>query len=185
VTSCASQHDISFASVRSANTVAGAALIGISQDTAQPCGSRCVGLDTLDPRKLHSQDVLEARLSDVCRSRKAVDNLVAQSAVVAREWKVVYYFNNPLKSLLSIATDASDKHMPDRTQLCCSSRKSQMLKAQILEFDRAMRAWQSAALGLRTTLVAPGRGGAAAQPTRSDLLIRTSALSAAVVVWLG
>jgi hypothetical protein len=52
-------------------------------------------LDTLSPRILHSQDVLEARLSDVCRSRKAADNVVAQSAVVAREWKVVCSFNNP------------------------------------------------------------------------------------------
>jgi hypothetical protein len=34
---------------------------------------------------MHSQGVLEARLSDVCQSRKAVDNGVAQSAVVARE----------------------------------------------------------------------------------------------------
>src|SRR5262245_12247968 len=130
MTSCASQHDISFASVRSAKTVAGAALIGISQNTAQPCRSRCVGLDTLGPRILHSQDVLEARLSDVCRSRKAVDNVVAQSAVVAREWKVVCYFNNPPNHCLVLPLMQVISACP--TARCCSSRKLQMLKAQIL-----------------------------------------------------
>jgi transposase len=50
---------------------------------------------------------------------------------------------NGVEQLLGVVADASDKRLPDVTRACVAALGAQlrMLKAQILEFDRMIRAW--------------------------------------------
>jgi transposase len=50
---------------------------------------------------------------------------------------------NGVEELLTVVADASDKRLPDVARACVAALGTQlrMLKAQILEFDRIIRAW--------------------------------------------
>src|SRR5277367_24788 len=50
---------------------------------------------------------------------------------------------NGVEELLTVVADASDKRLPDVARACVAALGTQlrMLKAQILEFDRMIRAW--------------------------------------------
>jgi len=50
---------------------------------------------------------------------------------------------NGVEQLLGVVTDANDKRLPEVARACVAALGAQlrMLKAQILEFDRAIRAW--------------------------------------------
>jgi transposase len=66
--------------------------------------------------------------------------------------------------LLGIVADASDKRLPDVARACVAAlgAQLQMLKAQILEFDRMIRAWHRSSEASRRLDAIPGVGPALA-----------------------
>ena len=71
---------------------------------------------------------------------------------------------NGVEQLLGIAADASDKRLPDIARACVAALGNQlrMLKAQILEFDRMIRAWHRSSEASRRLDDIPGVGPALA-----------------------
>src|SRR5246500_1348140 len=69
-----------------------------------------------------------------------------------------------VEQLLTIAADANDKRLPEVARACVSALGAQlrMLKAQILEFDRMIRAWHRSSEASRRLDDIPGVGPALA-----------------------
>jgi transposase len=74
--------------------------------------------------------------------------------------------------LLGIVADASDKRLPDVARACVAAlgAQLQMLKAQILEFDRMIRAWHRSSEASRRLDAIPGVG-----PTLATALVASVA----------
>jgi transposase len=66
--------------------------------------------------------------------------------------------------LLTVVSDASDKRLPEVTRSCVAAlgAQLQMLKAQILEFDRMIRAWHRSSEASKRLDAIPGVGPALA-----------------------
>jgi transposase len=71
---------------------------------------------------------------------------------------------NGVELLLGIAADATDKRLPEVARACVTALGAQlrMLKAQILEFDRMIRAWHRSSEASRRLDDIPGVGPALA-----------------------
>jgi transposase len=71
---------------------------------------------------------------------------------------------NGVEQLLGVVADASDKRLPEVARACVAAlgAQLQMLKAQILEFDRMIRAWHRSSEASRRLDDCPGIGPALA-----------------------
>jgi transposase len=71
---------------------------------------------------------------------------------------------NGVEQLLSIAADSNDKRLPEVARACVAALGAQlrMLKAQILQFDRMIRAWHRSSEASRRLDDIPGVGPALA-----------------------
>src|SRR6476619_2499390 len=71
---------------------------------------------------------------------------------------------NGVEQLLVVVADASDKRLPEVARACVAAlgAQLQMLKAQILEFDRMIRAWHRSSEASRRLDDCPGIGPALA-----------------------
>jgi len=71
---------------------------------------------------------------------------------------------NGVEQLLSVAADSNDRRLPDVARVCVIALGAQLqtLKAQILEFDRMIRAWHRSSEISRRLDVIPGVGPALA-----------------------
>jgi transposase len=71
---------------------------------------------------------------------------------------------NGVEHLLSVAADSNDKRLPELARACVAALGAQLqtLKAQILEFDRMIRAWHRASEASRRLDDIPGIGPALA-----------------------
>jgi len=71
---------------------------------------------------------------------------------------------NGVEQLLSVAADSTDKRLPEVTRACIAALGTQLqtLKAQILEFDRMIRAWHRSSEASRRLDDIPGVGPALA-----------------------
>jgi transposase len=71
---------------------------------------------------------------------------------------------NGVEQLLSVAADSNDKRLPEVARACVMALGAQLqaLKAQILEFDRMIRAWHRSSETSRRLDVIPGVGPALA-----------------------
>jgi transposase len=71
---------------------------------------------------------------------------------------------NGVEQLLSVAADSNDKRLPEVARACVIALGAQLqtLKAQILEFDRMIRAWHRSSETSRRLDVIPGVGPALA-----------------------
>jgi transposase len=71
---------------------------------------------------------------------------------------------NGVQQLLGVVADASDKRLPEVARACVAAlgAQLQMLKAQILEFDRMIRAWHRSSEASRRLDDCPGIGPALA-----------------------
>jgi transposase len=71
---------------------------------------------------------------------------------------------NGVEQLLSIAADSNDKRLPEVARACVAALGAQLqtLKAQILEFDRMIRAWHRSSEASRRLDDIPGVGPALA-----------------------
>jgi transposase len=71
---------------------------------------------------------------------------------------------NGVDQLLSVAADANDKRLPEVARACVAALGTQLqtLKAQILEFDRMIRAWHRSSEASRRLDDIPGVGPALA-----------------------
>src|SRR6185295_6626254 len=71
---------------------------------------------------------------------------------------------NGVEQLLGVVADASDKRLPEVASACVAAlgAQLQMLKAQILEFDRMIRAWHRSSEASRRLDDCPGIGPALA-----------------------
>jgi transposase len=71
---------------------------------------------------------------------------------------------NGVEQLLGVVADASDKRLPEVARACVAAlgAQLQMLKAQILEFDRMIRAWHRSSEASRRPDDCPGIGPALA-----------------------
>jgi transposase len=71
---------------------------------------------------------------------------------------------NGVEQLLSIAADSNDKRLPEVARVCVTALGAQLqtLKAQILEFDRMIRAWHRSSEASRRLDDIPGVGPALA-----------------------
>ena len=71
---------------------------------------------------------------------------------------------NGVEQLLGIVADASDKRLPEVARTCVAAlgAQLQMLKAQILEFDRMIKAWHRSSEASRRLDDCPGIGPALA-----------------------
>src|SRR4249919_2311181 len=65
---------------------------------------------------------------------------------------------NGVEQLLGVVADASDKRLPEVARVCVAAlgAQLQMLKAQILEFDRMIRAWHRSSEASRRLDEIPG-----------------------------
>ena len=81
---------------------------------------------------------------------------------------------NGVEQLLGIAADANDKRLPEVARACVTALGAQLqrLKAQILEFDRMIRAWHRSSEASRRLDDIPGVGPALATALIAALLIR-------------
>lgn len=71
---------------------------------------------------------------------------------------------NGVEQLLSVATDSNDKRLPEVARACVAALGAQLrtLKAQILDFDRMIRAWHRSSEASRRLDDIPGIGPALA-----------------------
>ena len=71
---------------------------------------------------------------------------------------------NGVEQLLSVAADSNDKRLPELARACVAALGAQLqtLKAQILEFDRMIRAWHRSSEASRRLDDIPGIGPALA-----------------------
>src|SRR5947199_10041014 len=71
---------------------------------------------------------------------------------------------NGVEQLLSIVADSNDKRLPEVARACVAALGAQLqtLKAQILEFDRMIRAWHRSSEASRRLADIPGVGPALA-----------------------
>ncbi len=92
------------------------------------------------------------------RQQTAVINVIR--ALFAEFGIVGSVGRNGVEQLLSVATDANDKRLPEVARACVIALGAQLqtLKAQILEFDRMIRAWHRSNEASRRLDVIPGVG---------------------------
>ena len=81
---------------------------------------------------------------------------------------------NGVEQLLSVAADSNDKRLPEVARACVAALGTQLrtLKAQILEFDRMIRAWHRSSEASRRLDDIPGVGPALATALVASIAIR-------------
>ena len=140
--------------------------------TPRPSARRSPGptCDLLRPGTPEQQSglVLHRTRHLFIRQQTAVINAIR--AHIAEFGIVAPVGRNGVEELLGVVVDPSDKRLPEGARACLTALGAQlrMLKAQILEFDRMIRAWhRSSGSQPERPIVPQGRAGANGSSHRS------------------